>query len=200
LHDASGAVIAANNSWREGEEPALLSSGLAPGNDGEAALVRTLEPGAYTATVTGVESGTGVGLLEIYDTDTASPARLANISSRGFVGSGGQVMIGGFIVSGNSGSARVIVRALGPSLVAHGIAQPLHDPVLELRDSNGALLASNDNWADAQANEVAASGLAPAAASEAALVVAPFPGAYTAVLQGSGGGTGVALLEVYRVP
>jgi hypothetical protein len=109
-------------------------------------------------------------------------------------------MIGGFIVSGNAGSARVIVRALGPSLAAHGIAQPLADPVLELRDSNGVLLAANDSWMNAQQGEIAGSGLAPADPAEAALLVAPSPGAYTAVLQGSNSETGVALLEVYRLP
>jgi uncharacterized protein GlcG (DUF336 family) len=200
LHDASGAVLAANERWREGDEAALVSSGLAPADEGEAAVVRTLEPGAYTASVTGLQNGTGVGLLEIYDADNASPSRLANISSRGFVGRDAQVMIGGFIVSGNSGSAGVVVRALGPSLAAHGIAQPLADPVLELRDSHGVLLGANDSWAEAQAGEIAQSGFAPAHPAEAALLVAPAPGAYTAVLQGSGGGTGVALLEVYRLP
>ncbi len=200
LHDASGAVVAENDSWREGEEAALLSSALAPGHETEAALVRTLNPGVYTATVTGSGNGTGVGLLEIYDTDTASPAHLANISSRGFVGTDTQVMIGGVIVSGNSGTARIIVRALGPSLAGAGIAHPLADPFLELRDGNGVLIAANDNWRDTQEAEIAASGVTPSGNAESAMILAPPPGAYTAVLRGHGGATGIALLEVYRLP
>ncbi len=197
LLDASGAPVASNDSWRAADADTLQLSGFAPADDREAALVQTLNPGAYTAHVTG---GSGVALLEIYDIGSASPSRLANISSRGFVGRDDDVMIGGFIVRGTEADARLVVRALGPSLAANGIAQPLDDPAIEVRDGNGLLVAANDSWRATQEAEISALSIAPADEREAAVVTTVPPGAYTAVVRGADGGTGVALLEIYRLP
>ncbi|CAN5174612.1 hypothetical protein BH20VER2_BH20VER2_00010 [soil metagenome] len=177
----------------------MLATGLAPSDEREAAFVTTLLPGAYTVGVTGLNGGTGVGLLEIYDVDLASPARLANLSSRGFVGSGNDLMIGGFIVRGNEAEARLVVRGVGPSLTAAAITEPLDDPTLEVRDSQGALVAANDDWRSAQEAEIIASTLAPLHEKEAAVVLQLPPGPYTALLRGSRGGTGIGLLEAYRL-
>ncbi|MDQ6655446.1 MAG: hypothetical protein M3Y80_06515, partial [Verrucomicrobiota bacterium] len=123
-----------------------------------------------------------------------------NISSRGFVGQNDDVMIGGFIVRGSEADARLVVRALGPSLAAHGIAQPLDDPAIEVRDGNGVLIAANDNWRDAQQAEISALAIAPADEREAAVILTAPPGAYTGIVRGRDGGTGIALLEIYRLP
>ncbi len=124
---------------------------------------------------------------------------LANISTRGFVGTQDDVMIGGFIIGGSTGFAKVVVRALGPSLASLGVSGALVDPTLELHDSNGALLEANDNWQDTQAVELQATALAPSDFREAATVAWLTPGAYTAIVQGKGGQTGVGLIEVYSL-
>ena len=129
--------------------------GIAPGHDLESAIVAMLPPGAYTAVVRGNNGGTGVGLIEAYDLDSAADAQLANISTRGFVESGDNVMIGGFILGNGSANARVLIRAIGPSLTAFGVPDALADPTLELRNNNGALLAANDDWRDTQEAEIA---------------------------------------------
>jgi hypothetical protein len=141
--------------------------------------------------------GTGVGLVEAYDLSPTSDSKLANISTRGFVGTLDDVMIGGFIISG--GGARVVVRAIGPSLGTKGISNPLADPTLDLHDANGALVTTNNNWEDSQALDLQAVALAPSDLSEAATVQWLSPGAYTAVAQGNSGQTGVGLVDIYCV-
>lgn len=200
LKDAAGSDIAQSAGWRETQQDELLAIGLAPNDDAESALVQTLAPGVYTAGVTAQDGGTGVGLLEIYDIDAAAKSRLVNISSRGFVGDADDVMIGGFIVGGSTGWTRLMVRGVGPSLAAAAIAQPLTNPSLAVRDHNGELVAANDDWRDAQAEEIEASTLAPGADAEAASILSLAPGAYTTTLQGDGSDTGVGVLEVYRLP
>ncbi len=200
LRDATGAALAQNNDWRETQESELVASGLAPASPLEAAIVQTLEPGAYTASMTGRDEGSGVGLVEIYDVATGSASKLANLSARGFVGVEDKIMIGGFIVRGNGAATRLLLRASGPSLSESGIADPLADPFLEIRDSNGELLAVNDNWRETQEADIGASLLAPSDERESATVVSAPPGAYTSILRGAGGATGVALLELYRLP
>ena len=150
LHDATGAIVASNDNWRSSQQNEIINAGLAPGNDLESALIATINPGAYTVVVKGVGTATGVGLMEIYDLDpNGSPARLANISTRGNVLTGDNVMIGGFIVRGDA-NKRMLVRARGPSLFLNGvpITGRLMDPNMELRDANGALIAFNDDWND----------------------------------------------------
>ena len=146
----------------------------------------------------GKNNGTGVGLVEVYDLDQAANSQLANISTRGFVDTGDNVMIGGFIVGGAS-STTVLVRALGPSLVDDGVANPLLDPTLELHDFNGAQIAFDDNWKDSQQAEIEATTIPPTDDHEAAILSDLNPGAYTAIVRGKNNTTGVGLMEVYNL-
>ncbi len=199
LKDAAGNNVAQNASWGESQREELLAIGLAPNEPSEAALVQTLAPGVYTASVTAQEGGSGVGLLEIYDVDPAANSRLVNISSRGHVGHADDVMIGGFIVSGSTGFMKLMVRGVGPSLSAAHVAEPLRNPALAVRNGNGEVVAVNDDWRESQATEIEASALAPASDVEAASILAVGPGAYTTVLQDNGGSVGVGVLEVYKI-
>jgi hypothetical protein len=200
LKDAAGNNVARNASWRDSQSDELLAIGLAPNEPGEAALVQTLAPGVYTANVTGERGGSGVGLLEIYDVDAAASSRLMNISSRGHVGDAEDAMIGGFIVGGSTGFTRLMVRGVGPSLAAAAVTEPLANPALTVRDSNGELIAANDDWRAAQAGEIEATALAPTLDAEAASILSVVPGAYTTMLQGGSGDSGVGVLELYRLP
>ncbi len=142
----------------------------------------------------------GVGLVEGYDLDQAANSQFGNISTRGFVETGTNVMIGGFILGGESGNANVVVRALGPSLTAFGVSSALADPTLELHDGNGALVQSNNNWKETQQTEIEATGLQPTNDLGSAVFETLAPGPYTAVVAGKGDLTGVGLVEVYRLP
>ncbi len=196
LLDSNGSIVASNDDWNfPGEEVSAL--GLAPSDPREAALVATLSPGAYTAIVSGNGSTTGVALFELYDLAPAT-SRIANISTRGRVESGDKVMIGGFIL-GSTTPTEMIVRAIGPSLVPSGVMDALLDPTLEIYDSNGTLLSSNDNWRTDQEAEIIASTVPPTDDREAAIVATLPPGAYSAVIQGANGASGVALFEVYAL-
>jgi hypothetical protein len=202
LRGSNGALILANDDWQSDPTRAaqLIALGLALQNPKESGLVATLQPGSYTAILSGTNQATGVGLVEIYDTNSASASQLANISTRGLVLTSSNVMIGGFILGGN-GNTHVVVRGIGPSLAQAGIPDFLVDPTLELHDSNGALLVSNDNWQDdsASASQLIALGLAPQNSAESGIYVSLPPGAFTAILAGKNGGTGIGLLEVYNV-
>jgi len=202
LRSSDNSLIASNDNWRDNPATAaeLEAAGLAPGFDFESAIVATLSPGAYTAIVGGKNGSTGMGLVEIYDLDRASDGQLTNISTRGLVRTGEGVVIGGFILGGNSGQANVLLRAIGPSLANAGIENALADPTLELRDSNGLLLQSNDNWRDSQGAEIEASGVAPENDLEAAILATLRPGSYTAIIAGKNGSMGVGLIEVYNLP
>ena len=166
LHDASG-LVAVNDDWADTQESEIASTGLTPLPANAAALIAVLKAGTYTAVLRGKNETTGSGLLEIYDLGATSDSKLANISTRGAVGTGDKAMIAGVIVNGDS-KARVIVRALGPSLAAAGISGFLADPTLELRNPNGSLVQTNDNWRDTQQAEIIATSLNPAHDSEAA--------------------------------
>ena len=195
-------LLASNDNWKVPAQAEIGATGLQPGNDLESALVRTLPPGAYTAVVRGTNQGTGVGTVQVYDLSPTSKSKLANISSRGFVQAADSgVMIAGFIIGGNGGAdSRVVVRALGPSLGAFGIAGALADPTLELKNSNGVTLVSNDDWQQSQgAAEISSRGLAPTDTHESALVTSLPNGSYTAIVRGHNGGTGVGVVEVYNV-
>jgi hypothetical protein len=177
----------------------IAATGIPPQNDAESAIVETLAPGKYTAVLAGKNGGTGVGLVEVYDADN-NTSTLANLSTRGFVGTGEDVMIGGFIV--NSGDdALTIIRAIGPSLSSAGVSNPLADPLVELHDANGALLRRNDNWQDIQAEAQAtrATTLQPGNDKESAVTAFLPSGNYTAVVRGVNDSTGVALVEAYRI-
>jgi sugar lactone lactonase YvrE len=199
LFDASGQSLASNNDWRDTQQNIIENSGLAPTHDHEAAIVATLAPGAYTTVERGRSDTTGVALVEVYDLNSMSTARLGNISTRGFVDAGDNVMIGGFIIGAGSG-ARILARALGPSLAQAGISNFLPDPTLELRDSNGTLLRSNDNWKENQQIALEGTGLPPQNDIEAAITTTLSADAYTVVVAGKQGATGVALVEVYALP
>jgi hypothetical protein len=152
---------------------------------------------AYTAIVRGVNDGNGIGLVEVYDLDLAGDAKLGNISTRGFVQGGDDVLVGGFIMNGNGG--RVVVRAIGPSLQDHGVVNTLPDPALTLFNASGDIIATCDNWREAQESAIEQTGLAPENDLEAALVATLGNGSYTAIVSGQNGGTGVGLVEIYSV-
>ena len=141
LHGPGAFVAITDDNWREDpvQEAAILATGIPPTNDLESAIDATLAPGAYTAIVSGRDNTSGVALVEVYDLSQAIPARLANISTRAFVSTGDNIVIAGFMLGGNSGDDRVVVRGIGPSLTAVGVPNALADPTLELRDTNGAL-------------------------------------------------------------
>ena len=205
LHDHTGAAIAFNDNWRDAQAMEIEATNLAPGDDREAALLRTLAPGGYTAIVRGKGDGAGVALAEIYDLSQSENSKLGNLSTRGFVNTGDDVMIGGFIVGGGlgtngSGSARVVVRGIGPSLAQAGISNALQDPTLELHDGNGAIVAANDNWRDSQEADIQSTNLAPSDNREAAILAILRQGGYTAIVRGKNTSTGVALVEVFNVP
>jgi hypothetical protein len=205
LYDTSGALLAANNDWKltqlgdlihTSQIAELQAIGAAPTDDRESALIVTLQPNRnYTALIRGLASSSGIAVAELYDLNYGSVARLANISTRNLVQAGEQVMIGGFIVRKPSG--RVIVRALGPSLQPFGISNALPDPFLELHDSNGAVLASNDNWRSDQEAEIIETKVPPSQNLEAAIVANLPAGAYTGIIRDATGASGVGLIEVY---
>lgn len=201
LHAANGALITSNDNWQTDSGAAeLTANNLAPANTKEAAIVRTLAPGSYTAVVGGNGNLAGIGLVEMYDLSPDSNSLVGNMSTRGFVGLGDNVLIGGFIV-GSGSSGRVAIRALGPSLNSVGISSALADPLLELHDTNGAIIRTNDSWiTDPGATQLLAAGLSPGNASEAAILSPLAPGAYTAIIRGKGANTGVALVEAYNLP
>ena len=159
LHKPDNTVVT-NDNWRDTQEQEIIDTTIPPTNDLESAIVATLDPGPYTAIVSGKNNGTGIGLVEVYDLDQAANSELANISTRGFVDIGDNVMIGGFIV-GDGVSTTVVVRAIGPSLAGAGVANPLLNPTLELHDTDGTQIAFDDDWKDTQQAEIEAAGLAP---------------------------------------
>ncbi len=201
LRGENGVLLFQNDNWKDDQRSQIEGTPFQPGDDREAVIIATLPPAAYTATLTGKNSTTGVGLLEIYDLDQAVDAQLANISTRGFVGGEDNVMIGGFILGTNPGDTRVAVRGLGPSLIQFGIGNPLADPTLELHDSNGTTIIANDNWSDDSTSAVllGTNGLAPSDANEAAIFTSLPPGSFTAILAGKDGGTGLGIIEVYNL-
>jgi len=198
LHDASGNLLLMNDNWKDSQEQTISDTGLAPSDDRESAIKITLDPGSYTAIAAGKGSTSGVGLTEIYEVQQ-SGSRLLNISTRGSVGTGDAVMIGGLIVTG-TGPATILFRAMGPSLAGAGIANPLLDPTLDLFDAQGSPIASNDDWNDTQEAVITATSLAPPNDSEAALLLDLNPGSYTAVVRGANNTTGIALIEAYHLP
>ena len=199
LRDSSGGLIRSNDNWRTDQEAEIIATTIPPSSDLESAIVETLPANnaSYTAIVRGINNGTGVGLVEAYDLDGGVDSELANISTRGLVQTEDNVLIAGTIVLGNP-SQRMLIRAIGPSL---GLSGKLADPTLELRDGNGALLGTNDNWRTNQEAEIIATTIPPTNDLESALVVTRPAGgaAYTAIVRGVGGTTGIAVVEIYAL-
>jgi len=202
LYDVNNTLIASNDDWFTSNDAATISSyHRDPPNSIESALLVTLNPGNYTAIVRSFSSAqqpaeSGVALFEVYDLRN-SGSRLGNVSTRGNVGTGDSILIGGVIVGGNTAKP-VVVRALGPSLTQFGVTGVLADPSLQLRDGNGNLVKSNNDWQQSpDATVVSADGLAPSNPKEAAIAPTLNPGNYTALVTGVGGTTGTALVEVY---
>ena len=191
--------LGVNDNWQDNPNAAeIITTGFAPANLKEAALLLTVAPGTYTVALRGVNNTTGVGLVEVYDLDASSPAKVVNISTRGFVLTGENVMIGGFIITGND-SSQLAIRAIGPSLGLFGVPTPLADPLLEIHDGNGATLQTNNNWRDSQEAALQNAGLAPSDDLESAILISVPPGSYTATVKGADGGTGNGLVEVYKL-
>jgi plastocyanin len=197
LRDSSGALIRSNDDWRSDQEAEIIATTIPPSNDLESAIVAILPANnsAYTATVRGVNDGTGIGVVEAYDLNRAVNSKLANISTRGLVQTGDNVLIGGLIVLGQN-PVRVIVRAIGPSLPVTG---SLADPTLELRDGNGGLIDANDNWRSDHEAEIIATTIPPSNDLESAIVRNLAPGNYTAVVRGVSDSTGVGVVEAYNL-
>jgi hypothetical protein len=194
LHKSDGTVI--NDNWQQGDT-SQIPNGFAPSDPREAVIVATLTPGNYSAVVKGAHGETGVGIAELYDLDSASAAKLANISTRGFINTGDDVMIGGFIIGGNE-PAKILVRAIGPTLTDFGVQGALADPTLELHDSNGSSI-SNDDWRETQETEIIATTIPPNKDREPAILATLAPGNYTAVVRGKNNTTGVGLVEAYNL-
>jgi hypothetical protein len=196
LYDANSALVAQNDNWNA-HRADVLATGLAPSDEHEAVIAVTLQPGRYTAVVRGVNDSSGVALVEAYDLTATSNSKLANISTRGKVETGDNVMIGGFILGGDQVTG-VAVRAIGPSLANFGIAGELTDPMLEVYNGNGALVAQDDDWRMYQEQMLIDSGLAPSDNRESAMLLWLQPGAYTAMVRGKDNSAGVGLVEVYN--
>jgi hypothetical protein len=195
LRNSAGTLLASNDNWRSDQQAEIIATGVPPSDDLESAIVATLPANnaSYTAIVRGVNNTTGIGVVEAYDLDRTVNSKLGNISTRGLVQTGDNVMIGGLIVLGPN-PLRVIVRAIGPSLPLSGV---LGDPTLELHDGNGALIASNNNWRTDQEAEIIATGIPPSSDLESAIVRDLNPGNYTAIVRGVNNTTGVAVVEAY---
>ena len=201
LRGSGGFTTVINNNWRDTQEQAIQDTGLPPTNDFESAIVASLPPGEYTGLVRGNGNTTGVALIEVYDLDFAAGSRLANISTRAFVSTGDDVVIAGFILGNNGGDDRIIVRGLGPSLSALGVPTVLANPTLDMRNANGTLVFTNNDWQDnpVQAGIIATAGLAPSNDFEAAIAATLPPDLYTVLLAGLNKGTGNGLVEVYDI-
>ena len=209
IHDSSNAIVATNDDWKttqlgglitSDQTAAIIASQVAPANDLESAIIADLAPGSYTAVVRGLGNTTGTGVVDAFDLSASSPARLANIATRGLIQPGDQLMIAGFIVQ--NGSVQAVIRAIGPSLSAFGIANALPDTTLQLRDVNGAIVVENDNWkvrsdGSSQQAELEATGLQPTNDLEAAFLTTLQPGQYTAQVRGNPETTGIGVVQVY---
>jgi pimeloyl-ACP methyl ester carboxylesterase len=214
LHDVNRTLIASNDDWQHtiiggiitsDQVSAIQNSGHAPTDPSESAIIATLPPGNYTAIVSGVSNTTGVALVEVFDLSPSTTSILGNISTRGFVQTGDNILDGGFIIQGTTPKT-VIVRAIGPSLTQYGVPDALANPTLELHDVNRTLIASNDDWQHTiiggiitsdQVSAIQNSGHAPTDPSESAIIATLQPGNYTAIVRGVNNTTGVALVEVY---
>jgi hypothetical protein len=197
LHDSSN-ILQTNDDWRYGPELEIEASQLAPVGDYDSTVIAVLAPGNYTAITRGYANSTGIALVEAYDPDPTSGSHLAQMSTRGSVRTGDDILIGGFIVL--NGATRVLLRAIGPELTAFNISSALQNPTLELRDGNGALIEANDDWKSDNQQAITDTGLAPTNDRESAILRSVVPGLYTALVRGKDNTAGIALVEIYRLP
>ena len=199
LFNGASAQIGFNDDWMSSaDKQAIIDTTIPPSNDKESAIIATLAPGNYTAKVAGSGSATGVALVELYDLDSFSSSTLANIATRGRINQGENVLIAGYIVGGYK-AQNVVIRAIGPSLTHFGVAGAITDPFLELRNGQGTIVASNNDWQDTQKQALIDTTIPPSDPKESAIVIDLTPGNYTAVVSGIGGTTGVGLAEVYNI-
>ena len=198
LCDSSGSVLQTNDDWRYGPELELEASTLAPQGDYDSAIIATVERGNYTAIIHGYAHSSGIALVEAYDPAPESGSRLAEVSTRGSVRTGDDILIGGFIVLNSA--TKVLLRAIGPELTPFGVSHALENPTLELRDANAALIEANDDWKSDNEQAIIDTGMPPKDQRESAIVRSVVPGAYTALVRGKADTTGTALVEIYRLP
>jgi hypothetical protein len=202
LRGSNGALIRSNDNWKDDQRDEIQGTVFEPADDRESVIIATLTSGTYTALVAGKGGTSGVALVELYDVNTAVDSELAEISTRGFVQTGSNVMIAGFSLGGNGPATTIAVRGLGPSLSDAGLNNVLADPTLELHNANGTTLVSNDNWQDdpVSAAILTANGLALPDPKESGVVATlPSPAQFTAILAGKNGGIGIGLVEVYNL-
>ncbi len=200
-------VLATNDNWMTADAATMAAAGtfaLTPGSK-DAALVATLPAGSYTVPVTATDGGAGVALLEVYKASTGTTSAVTAAATRAYVGTGDAVLIPGFIISG-TGSLRLLIRAVGPTLATLGVNNVLADPMLTLY-SGSTVLSTSDNWSsEGNATAIAAAAASvgdfalPVGSKDAALVTTLTPGAYTVVVSGVGNTTGTALVEIYTLP
>jgi hypothetical protein len=201
LYNSANVVIASNDDWITNRAEIEAAGFPPPTNDKEPAIVKTLDPGSYTVIMRGNGNSSGIGVVETYDIGLDANARLANLSSRGFIGTGDDILIGGFFAGPQTAAVtRVVVRALGPSLAQFNVPQPMQDPTIEVRNRDGNLVGANDNWQTDQKTAIEATGLQPSDLRESAIVLSNFdPGPYTAIVKGKGGAVGVGMVEIFDV-
>lgn len=201
LHTSAGALIAQNDNWKDDQRSEIEHTLFEPGDERESIVLATLPPAAYTAVLSGKSNTSGIGLIEVYDNNLAVDSQLANISTRGLVQNGNNVMVGGFILGNSANPGRIALRGIGPSLSQFGLNNVLADPTLELHDANGATVAMNDNWMDdpASAAQLTANGLPLSDVKESGIFISLPAGQFTAVLSGKNGGIGIGLVEIYNL-
>jgi hypothetical protein len=200
LYNGTGNLIATNDNWGDTQKQEITDSTIPPLDGNESAIVAMLEPGNYSAVVRGKNESTGIAVVELYDLDARPVSKAVNISTRGRVSAGDNVMIGGFILGGHN-PAKVLLRGIGPSMSVNGVplAGRLNDPFLQLHNSQGAIVAVNDNWRDATPEEVEKTGAAPSDDRESAFVLDLVAGSYTVILRDAAGSEGVGLFEAYNL-
>jgi len=203
LRGANGALITSNDNWIDSPQKTQIQGTIfQPTDTREPVILAVLQPAAYTVVLRGAGNTAGIGVVEIYDNDDTLDSDLANISTRGFVLTGDNVMIGGFTLGNSNTPTNIVVRALGPSLASFGLSDLLPDPTLELHNANGTLMISNDDWHSdsASAAQLITNGLAPSNPKEAAIFMAAAPpGQFTVIVAGKNGAVGTGLIEVYRL-
>lgn len=200
LYTTGSTPIATNDDWPNSLASTVTSIGAFPYNAGskDAALTQSLDS-SFTAQTKG--TGAGVVLVEIYDVTGGTATRLVNVSARNIVGTGANVLIAGFNISG-TGTMRLLIRGVGPGLAQFGVAGALFDPLIQVFDSKSALLATNDSWDASLASIFGSVGAfsLPANSKDAALVLSLPVGAYSVQVSGADGGTGDGIVEVYELP
>jgi hypothetical protein len=212
LFDSSNTQVATNSGWANAAAISSASTQVGAfaleNGSADSALLEDLAPGQYTVELTGAGSTSGVGLVEVYETNTSDPDQLINISTRAFVGTGANIMIAGFVVRGTQ-AAQVLVRAVGPTLASFNVTGVLANPILTVFDSTNTAIATNTGWgkqtSPASSAQVTSVGVKVGAfallgnSADSALVLTLQPGTYSVQVSGANGSTGIALAEVYQV-